>query len=343
MPESQVIAVALMSTSPDAVARVAISSRVTLELLTVEAHPGALRSVTAASYGGIPVQFLISDAGDSIGFEVPAEVDGSAEFEVSGPMGATSITLQTLTAHASWTYTACPEITDSTTRLYSAYFLREPDQAGFEFWLDNYSSGLRNLDSMSGFFSVSAEFQETYGGLSNAEFIDLVYQNVLGRAGDTEGRAFWISQLDSGAMSRGVVMINFSESSEYVIASRTVKPLSGYFNWYPQGTTWQCHRGQAEMQLGVDKHYVDFLVHNDGLATANYTIDFRYQGQWFANDPVELGYRWHDIYFNSDVGDITGLRVSTDNNVRWLAVDSPLPIPANRSGWRDFSPLNGAP
>jgi hypothetical protein len=45
--------------------------------------------------------------------------------------------------------------------------------------------------------------------------VDLVYQNVLGRAPDTGGRAYWKGQLDTGARSRGNVMIGFSESAEY--------------------------------------------------------------------------------------------------------------------------------
>jgi len=43
-----------------------------------------------------------------------------------------------------------------------------------------------------------------------------VYQNVLGRAPDSAGRAFWLKRLDAKTKNRGDVMINFSESSENV-------------------------------------------------------------------------------------------------------------------------------
>jgi hypothetical protein len=42
-----------------------------------------------------------------------------------------------------------------------------------------------------------------------------LYQNVLGRSPDTAGFNFWKGQLDTNAMTRGQVMLYFSESAEY--------------------------------------------------------------------------------------------------------------------------------
>ena len=88
------------------------------------------------------------------------------------------------------------------TRLYSAYFLRDPDRAGLRFWIGRLDGG-QSLGAVSQFFSQSPEFDERYGDLDDGEFVDLVYQNVLGRLPDATGRAFWVSQLDSGAYDRG--------------------------------------------------------------------------------------------------------------------------------------------
>jgi hypothetical protein len=99
-------------------------------------------------------------------------------------------------------------------RLYFAYFLRVPDYAGLDFWIGYFRSG-NSLESISSFFAGSAEFQARYGALDNAAFVNLVYQNVLGRAPDAPGFEFWKGQLDTGAMSRGQVMLGFSESAEY--------------------------------------------------------------------------------------------------------------------------------
>ncbi len=110
------------------------------------------------------------------------------------------------------------------TRLYSAYFLRDPDLAGLRFWIDRLEGG-GSLQDVSQFFAESPEFEDRYGELTDAEFIELVYQNVLDRSPDATGRAFWLAQLRSGAIDRGGVMIGFSESPEYVEQTETTPPV----------------------------------------------------------------------------------------------------------------------
>jgi uncharacterized delta-60 repeat protein len=99
-------------------------------------------------------------------------------------------------------------------RLYFAYFLRIPDYDGLNFWIGYYRGG-NSLEAVSGQFAGSPEFVNRYGALDNGQFVDLVYQNVLGRLPDAGGRAFWQGELDSGARTRGQVMLGFSESAEY--------------------------------------------------------------------------------------------------------------------------------
>ena len=103
-------------------------------------------------------------------------------------------------------------------RLYFAYFLRIPDYPGLNFWIGHYRAG-NSLESISGFFATSPEFASTYGALDNGQFVTLVYQNVLGRAPDAGGFAFWKGQLDGSQMTRGQVMLGFSESAEYRASS----------------------------------------------------------------------------------------------------------------------------
>ena len=98
-------------------------------------------------------------------------------------------------------------------RLYFSYFNRVPDYAGLQFWVQAFQGG-GSLDAMSQAFADSAEFVATYGALDDGAFVDLVYWNVLGRLPDAGGRAFWIGELAAG-MSRGALMIGFSEFEEY--------------------------------------------------------------------------------------------------------------------------------
>ncbi len=99
-------------------------------------------------------------------------------------------------------------------RLYRAYFVRSADQAGLDYWHRLHWEGLP-IETISAQFSASTEFQNRYGSLDDGQFIDLVYLNVLGRSADAEGRTFWLGQL-GGGVSRGTVMVQFSESPEFV-------------------------------------------------------------------------------------------------------------------------------
>jgi hypothetical protein len=99
-------------------------------------------------------------------------------------------------------------------RLYFAYFLRIPDYGGLMYWIDQFSNG-QSLEAISDAFAASSEFQQTYGALSKEAFVNLVYQNILGRAPDPGGYAFWVGELNSGRRTRGQVMTGFSESAEY--------------------------------------------------------------------------------------------------------------------------------
>ena len=99
------------------------------------------------------------------------------------------------------------------TRLYRAMFLRLPDAGGLTYW-EGKRAGGRTLVSIANEFTRSSEFVRRYGKLGNDAFIRLVYGNVLGRKPDPGGRAHWLGRLAAGT-SRGQLMTNFSESSEY--------------------------------------------------------------------------------------------------------------------------------
>lgn len=144
----------------------------------------------------------------------------------------------------------CRSMTDSIDRLYAAYFLRSPDDKGRAYWVDELQSGRQGLASISDFFAVSPEFIARYASLTNGEFVDRIYRNVLDRGPDAEGRAFWVGQLDSGAESRGSTMLRFSESEEFVVRTATATPAAGLFSAYPDGTTFVCGTGSFALATG---------------------------------------------------------------------------------------------
>ena len=103
---------------------------------------------------------------------------------------------------------------DPTVRLYSAYLTRIPDAGGLNFWLGRRRAGW-TLSRISNNFAGSSEFTRRYGSLTNRQFVENIYTNVLERAGEETGIAYWTRQLDTKNKNRGQVMVNFSESNEY--------------------------------------------------------------------------------------------------------------------------------
>jgi len=100
------------------------------------------------------------------------------------------------------------------TRLYFSFFNRIPDFGGLMFQVDQFRSGVP-LEAISQNFSNSPEFTTRYGSLTDEQYITLVYQNVLGRAPDAGGFQYYLERLGDGRMTRGQMMIGFSESPEF--------------------------------------------------------------------------------------------------------------------------------
>ncbi|GAA0603417.1 hypothetical protein GCM10009416_46320 [Craurococcus roseus] len=100
-------------------------------------------------------------------------------------------------------------------RLYEAALDRLPDQGGLNVWIDAVRDG-QPLAELARAFLGSTEFQARFGGAGTDDgaFVDRLYQNALGRAGDAEGRAFWVDRLDTGAATRADVLAAFSEGPE---------------------------------------------------------------------------------------------------------------------------------
>jgi hypothetical protein len=98
-------------------------------------------------------------------------------------------------------------------RLYQAAFNRTPDEAGLGYWIKQVDGG-QSLTSVAHDFIASTEFSNTYGAkLSDSAFVNQLYQNVLHRAGDAGGVAYWEKTLHDGG-SRDSVLVAFSESAE---------------------------------------------------------------------------------------------------------------------------------
>lgn len=103
--------------------------------------------------------------------------------------------------------TMLPDFTEAdadTLRLYEAFFTRDPDLEGAQYWYETARSG-PTLDDIAWSFSQSTEFVNRYGTTTDEQFLDIIYQNVLGRDYDQEGFDYWLGQINAGLDRSGVV------------------------------------------------------------------------------------------------------------------------------------------
>lgn len=108
-------------------------------------------------------------------------------------------------------------LTAQVERLYSAVLLRAPDTYGLNSWVQELGKGT-SLAVVAGGFTGSAEFFQRTGGLTDPDFVEYLYQSVLGRASDPAGKQGWLDAR-AGGSTRGQVALGFSESLENIYRS----------------------------------------------------------------------------------------------------------------------------
>lgn len=121
-------------------------------------------------------------------------------------------------------------------RLYHAVLDRSPELCGYNYWLGRANENVGQAQIGEAFLS-SPEFMAQHAGLSNSQFVDFIYQNVLGRTADAEGRAWWLENIEAGVTTRGGMLYGVSQSSEYKAAMADDVAVDllylGFFNREP--------------------------------------------------------------------------------------------------------------
>ena len=98
-------------------------------------------------------------------------------------------------------------------RLYLAFFQRPPDDAGWDHWIEARADGDR-LEDIAEWFAESDEFRNRYGSMDFSAFLDRLYLDVLGRPPDQSGKSYWLGLLNDGRVTRGTIIVYFTESAE---------------------------------------------------------------------------------------------------------------------------------
>lgn len=114
-------------------------------------------------------------------------------------------------------------------REYQAAFGRVPDASGVAYWVNVVANNPAALSTLSTTFANSAEFASLYGGanantVGGTALVTALYENVLGRAPDAAGLAYWVGK----DLTAAQLLQAFAQSSEFI--TDTASAITAYQN-----------------------------------------------------------------------------------------------------------------
>jgi len=170
------------------------------------------------------VQFPIASSNYSFGVVNGRLVASWAFGPYSGSTSLTNVEILSFTANRVTQQVVVATNEDQATamRLFQGLFDRSPDVEGAAYWLAQVDQGVPLTDIANAFLNSDefATMSETFdadsnGDLSDEEFIELLYQNALGRSttDDSDGLTFWTDALANGT-TRAEVTVAILGSEE---------------------------------------------------------------------------------------------------------------------------------
>ena len=97
-------------------------------------------------------------------------------------------------------------------RMYTVALGRGSDTDGLAYWCKELAGNKQNAADIAYGFFFSTEYKQK--NRSNEQFVDDLYETILGRKADPEGKAAWVKALKNGR-SRESVLAGFVNSTEF--------------------------------------------------------------------------------------------------------------------------------
>ncbi len=209
-PAADTIPPTISTNAPATVSRFGAPTSVTYQCDDNVAVVSCTGSISSPTTGSIAI---------ATGAVIDTSAQGTQTVSVTATDAAGNTVTETTVITVDWSLTGRYAGTSGNeaivARYYVATFGRQPDAGGFQFWSDRLANEPGANQAIAEFFVTSNEFNQTYGGLNNGQFIDTIYRNILGRAPESGGRIYWLEQIESGNRTRGDVMSFFANSDEH--------------------------------------------------------------------------------------------------------------------------------
>lgn len=118
--------------------------------------------------------------------------------------------------------------------LYIAFFNRVPDADGMVYWIGEVKNGMTVDGLATSFYNAGLANPAVTGysaSMTNADFVKIIYKNVLGRTGVTappdEDVNYWAGELNSGRRTKGELVVIMLNSARTFVGHPT-------WGWVPQ-------------------------------------------------------------------------------------------------------------
>lgn len=110
--------------------------------------------------------------------------------------------------------------------LYIAFFNRVPEAEGLGYWIKAIKAGMTIDQLANNFYGAAVQYPEQTGyssTMSNADFVKIIYKNVLGRSGakappDADVN-YWAGELASGRATKGSLIIAMLNSAHSFVGN----------------------------------------------------------------------------------------------------------------------------
>ena len=155
------------------------------------------------------------------------------------------------------------KVTGFVTRLYQTGLGREPDTFGLAFWRSGLMSNVMTGAKAAENFLHSEEFQNKR--LSDSDYIDVLYQALMDRKSDADGKAYWQSCLDSGSGRTGILR-QFLYSGEFQNLCNTYGISRG------EPSVMEARDVNLELTRFVHRQYKEILGRNSDVSGLNHWV-----------------------------------------------------------------------
>lgn len=111
-------------------------------------------------------------------------------------------------------------------QLYIAYFGRPADPVGLTFWATQVDAANGSVAAVIAGFSASSESNALYAGVPTLQKVSAIYLNLFNRLPEAAGLAYWVAQIDSGAVTQAQAAYQIQSSAGPGDASAVANKLA---------------------------------------------------------------------------------------------------------------------